>query len=113
MRNDKACPHSSTVSYSITSVIALICTIISFIYCQEWKASLEQVILPNLEWRPLNALASAAIVMAYVIPLFIGAVLIHINLLFTRLIGLLLVGIAMGIVLRLVLVFASVLFPYG
>ena len=94
-------------------VISLILTVISFIWCYDWKEILQQAILPGVDWWPLRALVKAAIVMAYVIPLFIGGFLIQTKHAFLQGVGMCFGGIAFGIIIRICLVFVGVLNPYN
>ena len=94
-------------------VIALIFTVISFIWCYDWKEVLQQAILSDVDWWPLRALVKTAIVMAYVIPLFIGGLLTQTKNAFLQVVGMSFVGIAVGIIIRICLVFVGVLNPYS
>ena len=94
-------------------VISLIFTVISFIWCYDWKEILQQAILPCVDWWPLRALVKTAIVMAYVIPLFIGGLLTQTKYAFLQVVGMSFVGIAAGIIIRICLVFVGVLNPYS
>ena len=102
---EKKCPE-------IGYVLLLFFIVISFIYCPEWKASLDRAILPYVKLWPLKALVKTAIMMAYVVPLFIGGVLIQIKNSFIQIIGMLFLGLSMGIILRICLAFVGVLYPY-
>jgi hypothetical protein len=87
--------------------------IISFIWCPDWKHDLERVLLPGLSWWPLKAMAQTAILMGYFIPLSLGYALTQIRYSFFQVIGLSLMGLGFGIVLRICLVFVGIMTPSG
>jgi hypothetical protein len=91
----------------------VIFSVISFIWCPDWKDALERVILPAFSWWPLKALAKTAILMGYFIPLFLGYALVQIRCKAFQVIGLSLMGLGFGIVLRICVVFAGIMRPWG
>jgi hypothetical protein len=87
--------------------------VISFIWCPDWKDTLETFLLPGLSWWPLKAIAKTAILMSYVVPLFFGYAVTQIKYKVFQVIGLSLMGLGFGIVLRICLVFVGIMRPWG
>jgi hypothetical protein len=93
--------------------ILVIFTIGSFFFCVDAKRYLERLILPSVEGWLLKSFVQTAIIMSYVVPLAITALLIRSKLGPLQLLGMAFGGIAFGIVIRIAIIFAAVLFPFG
>lgn len=92
--------------------VLLLSAIITFFICVDCKRYLEDLLLPGVKWWFLKATIQAAIIMSYVIPMIIAYILSKSKYASLQVAGMFFAGIALGIVIRLVLVVTGVLFPY-
>jgi hypothetical protein len=97
----------------LAMVVCVICTIISFIVCDDIKKSLEILILPSIDSTLLKTLAKTAIIASFYVPLLVGGLLAKTQRNFLQVIGMLFVGIGVGPLLRLVLIITGIMYPYG
>lgn len=96
----------------ICSVVIIITTIISFFLCVDANNYLKSLALPNISWWFLKAIVETAIVFSYPIPLIVAFILMRSKYGFLQVLGAFFAGIAFGVVVRIALIFAAVLYPY-
>ena len=93
--------------------VLVICAIISFFVCDDIKKYLESLILPSISWWLLKPIVQTAIIMSYLVPLVVATLLIKSKYGSLQVAGMFLGGIGLGALIRIVLIFAAVLYPYG
>ena len=94
------------------TAVLLIVAGISFFVCVDAKRYLERLILPSVDGRLLKSFVETAIIMSYVVAIVIAYILLKLKFGALQLLGMVFGGIVLGIVSRIVSVFAGVLFPY-
>ncbi len=92
--------------------VLLLSAVITFFICVDCKRYLEDLLLPSVKWWFLKATIQTAIIMSYVIPMVIAYILSKSKYAPLQIAGMFFGGIVLGIVVRLALVVAGVLYPY-
>ena len=93
--------------------IMLIIAVISFFLCVSCYNFLKLLILPQANWFLKPLIQTAIMILGYLIPLVIGAILSMSKFAFLQLLGAFFAGIGFGVVVRICLIFVLVLSPYG
>ncbi len=92
--------------------VLLLSAVITFFICVDCKRYLEDLLLPSVKWWFLKATIQTAVIMSYVIPMVIAYILSKSKYAPLQIAGMFFGGIVLGIVVRLALVVAGVLYPY-
>jgi len=89
-----------------------ISAIASFVWCKTLHKYAQDYLLCGIENGFIIVAIKLMLFMSYLVPLYIGTILMRSKIDILQFLGMLLVGFGFGIVLRITLVFAGALIPY-
>lgn len=93
-------------------IIFLLSAITGFFGSDVIYGYLSGIMVPRFDWWVLKTLVQTAILFLYLVPLAIGVLLTKLKYAFFQIVGLFFLGIGIGVVIKIALIFTGIINPY-